>query len=180
MIGRFKGYNIFNQVPAFVKQNNLIVSNQSDYRSEHSSKTSLLSVVENLRPVPSTQRPWPAPSPSWGVISLEDGLLSGSHRHLSHYPLHTPDPAHLITDHRHLSPVIKSTISKHFSRTVTAWSQTFHVDSPDPLAFCLQSRRSCVPILDLHHSCAPILDLHHSCAPPSPSSIAPAGPPVED
>ncbi len=54
------------------------------------------------------------------------------------------------------------TISTHSSRTVTVWSQTFHVDSPDPLSFCLQSRRSCVPLADLHRSCAP----------PSPSSIS--------
>ncbi len=149
MIGRFKGYNIFNHVPAFVKQNNLIVSNQSDYRSEHSSKTSLLSVVENLRPVPRGHgRP---------RRHLEDGLLSGSQRHLSHYPLHTPDPAHLITDHRHLSPVFTSSISKHSSRTVTVWSQTYHVDSPDPLAFCLQAHRSCVSIPVLHHVQAPLL-----------------------
>ncbi len=83
---------------------------------------------------------------------LEEGVLSGSHSHLSHHQVHTPVSTHLITDHRNLSPVIKSTISTHSSRTVTVWSQTFHVDSPDPLTFCLQS--------------------HRSCAPPSPSSIA--------
>ncbi len=32
---------------------------------------------------------------------LEEGVLSGSHSHLSHHQLHTPDPTHLITDHRH-------------------------------------------------------------------------------
>ncbi len=50
MIGRFKGYKIFNQVSAFVTQNNLLDSNQSGYRSGHSSKTVLLSVVEALKP----------------------------------------------------------------------------------------------------------------------------------
>ncbi len=89
--------------------------------------------------------------------------LSGS---LSHHQLHSPDLTHLITDHLHLSPVIKSTISTHFSRTVTVWSVlTFRVDSPDPLTFLLQYRRYCVPLPNLHRSCAP----------PSPSSIAPAG-----
>ncbi len=37
---------------------------------------------------------------------LEEGVLSGSHSHrshLSHHQLHTPDPTHLISDHRHQS-----------------------------------------------------------------------------
>ncbi len=93
---------------------------------------------------------------------LQEGLLSGSHSHPSHHQLHTPGPTHLITDHR--SPVIKSTISMHSSRTFTVWSRTFDVVSPDPLTFCIQSCHSCVsaprspPLL-----CSTVSKLHCSC-----------------
>ncbi len=40
---------MFNQVTAFLTQNNLLDSNQSGFRSGHSTKTALLSVVEALR-----------------------------------------------------------------------------------------------------------------------------------
>ncbi len=40
---------MFNQVTAFLTQNNLLDSNQSGYRSGHSTETALLSVVEDLR-----------------------------------------------------------------------------------------------------------------------------------
>ncbi len=40
---------VFNQVTAFLTQNNLLDSNQSGYRSGHSTETALLSVVEDLR-----------------------------------------------------------------------------------------------------------------------------------
>ncbi len=40
---------MFNQVTAFLTQNNLLDSNQSGFRSGHSTKTALLSVVEDLR-----------------------------------------------------------------------------------------------------------------------------------
>ncbi len=40
---------VFNQVTAFLTQNNLLDSNQSGFRSGHSTETVLLSVVENLR-----------------------------------------------------------------------------------------------------------------------------------
>ncbi len=40
---------VLNQVTAFLTQNNLLDSNQSGFRSGHSTKTPLLSVVEDLR-----------------------------------------------------------------------------------------------------------------------------------
>ncbi len=40
---------MFNQVSAFLTQNNLLDSNQSGFRSGHSNETALLSVVEALR-----------------------------------------------------------------------------------------------------------------------------------
>ncbi len=40
---------VFNQVSAFLSQNNLLDSNQSGFRSGHSTETALLSVVEALR-----------------------------------------------------------------------------------------------------------------------------------
>ncbi len=40
---------VFNQVTAFLTQNNLLDSNQSGSRSGHSTETALLSVVEDLR-----------------------------------------------------------------------------------------------------------------------------------
>ncbi len=40
---------VFNQVTAFLTQNNLLDRNQSGFRSGHSTKTALLSVVEDLR-----------------------------------------------------------------------------------------------------------------------------------
>ncbi len=40
---------MFNQVSAFLKHNNLLDSNQSAFRSGHSTETALLSVVEDLR-----------------------------------------------------------------------------------------------------------------------------------
>ncbi len=55
---------------------------------------------------------------------LEEGLLSGNH---SHHQRHSPDHNHLITEHRHLSPLIKSTISMHSSQAITVWSQTLCV-----------------------------------------------------
>ncbi len=42
-------YVVFNQVTAFLTQNNLLDSNQSGFRSGHSTETTLLSFVEDLR-----------------------------------------------------------------------------------------------------------------------------------
>ncbi len=62
----------------------------------------------------------------------------------------------LITEHRHLSPLIKSTISTHSSQAVTVWSQTLYV-----------------LLTWLTYLCLP----PSSCAPPSPRSIVPTGSP---
>ncbi len=40
---------MFNQVTAFLTQNNLLDSNQSGFRRGHSTETALLSVLEDLR-----------------------------------------------------------------------------------------------------------------------------------
>ncbi len=73
----------------------------------------------------------------------------------------------LISNHRHLSALSDSTISLHSSRSLTVWSQTFHVVLPDPIAFCLLISCPSVPL--------PIL--YCSCAPPSPRSTVPFGSP---
>ncbi len=62
---------------------------------------------------------------------LEEGVLSGSRSHQSRHQLCSSDPNPLITDHHHLSPLIRSTISLHSSCTVIVWSQTLHVYVPD-------------------------------------------------
>ncbi len=84
--------------------------------------------------------------------------LSGS---LSHHQLHSPDLTHLITDHLHLSPVIKSTISTHFSRTVTVWSVLTHLTLL-PFYYSIvvtvfRSQISTAPVL--HRLQAPLLPL---------------------
>ncbi len=65
------------------------------------------------------------------IIFVITVILSGSHSHRSHHQRHSPDPNPLIIDHRLLSPLIKSTISLHSSRTVSVWSQTLYVYLPD-------------------------------------------------
>ncbi len=94
-------------------------------------------------------------------------MSESHHSHRSLHQLHSPDPNPLIIDHRHLSAQINSTISLQSSRSLTVWSQTFHVVLPDPLTFCLLTSCSSVPI--------PVL--HRSCAPPSPRSAVPFGSP---
>ncbi len=63
---------------------------------------------------------------------LEEWVLSNWRRGTL---LRSPDPNPLIIVlllyHRHLSPLIKSTISLHSSSTVTVLSQTLHVYLPD-------------------------------------------------
>ncbi len=65
----------------------------------------------------------------------------------------------LIIDHRPLSPLIKSIISLHSSRTVTVWSQTLHVYFP---LTCLWLPASCSSVLFsiLHHLHAPSFPLN--------------------
>ncbi len=48
-IAKTHEWAVFNQVSAFLTQNNLLDSNQSCFRSGHSTETALLSVVEALR-----------------------------------------------------------------------------------------------------------------------------------
>ncbi len=48
-IGKTLERVVFNQVTAFLTQNNLLDSNQAGFRSVHSTKTALLSVVEDIR-----------------------------------------------------------------------------------------------------------------------------------
>ncbi len=71
-------------------------------------------------------------------------LSENHHSHHSHHQRHSPDHNHLITEHRHLSPLIKSTISTHSSQDITVWSQTFYVYLPDPLTLCLSAFYSSV------------------------------------
>ncbi len=98
---------------------------------------------------------------------LEEGVLSRNH---SHHQQHSPDHTHLITEHRHLSPLIKSTISTHSSQAVTVWSQTLYVLLTWLTYLCLPPSCSHVPISVLHRSppflCSTISSLYCShCIP---------------
>ncbi len=74
---------------------------------------------------------------------LEEGVMSGNH---SHHKRLSPDHNHLITEHHHLSPLIKSTISTHSSQAVTVWSQTLIVLLTWLTYLCLSPSCSRAPI----------------------------------
>ncbi len=98
--------------------------------------------------------------PPWrsGTVELEEGdapTLTRSH----------PLIIVLLLYHRHLSPLIKSTISLHSSRHSHFLISNMHVYLPDSHLYCLLTSCSCVPLLVLPRSCAP----------PSPHSVVPSG-----
>ncbi len=87
----------------------------------------------------------------------------------------SPSPGVLITEHRHLSPLIKSTSSTHSSCTVIVYS--FH--SETNIAMCyLPDSPAIVYLLVISVFRSPFsTGLHHFCDPPSPRSIVPTGSP---
>ncbi len=112
------------------------------------------------RPAP-RGRGWPRHS----HCCLEEGVLSGNH---SHHQRHSPDHNHLITEHRHLSPLIKSTINALLSSrhclvsNIVCFTYLTHL----PFVYLLV-----VPVFQSPFSTG----FHRSCAPPSPCSIVPTG-----
>ncbi len=128
--------------------------------------------------------PWPpefpcrpasrAPPPRWIFYGAGCTCWGGGADVYDHQS-RSPSPGALITEHRHLSSLIKSTSPTHSSCTVIVYS--LHCETN--IAMCyLPDSPAIVYLLVVPVFRSPFsTGLHHFCDPPSPRSIVPIGSP---